>query len=151
MYEDVTLGHEEGKVLLHLQLTHGLVGLVAQDVGHHGLFDMVLATGHQCHADAVAVEGEHRITLRHEDGLAAVIGQERVLAVGLADEDTLLHLSLQVQPVLVVAHLAQIVVPAHLVEHVNSQHLGRMRVEFQLTEQLFQRISLIRICREQTL
>ena len=126
--EDIAFGNEEGIVLLHLQLTHGLIGLVTQYLRHHCLLDVLLAAGHHGHADTVAVEGKHRVALRHEDWRTATIGQERVLAVGLTNERTLLHLSFLVQSVLVVTHLAEVVVPAHLIQSVDGQHLRRMRV-----------------------
>ena len=151
MNEDIAFGDEEGEVLLHLQLTHGLICLVTQDVGHHRLLDMVLSSGHHGYTDTVAVQGKHRVTLRHEDRLAPIVGQERVLAVSLADERTLLHLSLLVQAVLTFAHLRKVVVPAHLVECVNSQHLRRMCHQLQLAENLFQRKGLVRAGGEHSL
>ena len=70
-----------------------------QYLDHHGLLDMPFAAGHHGHTHTVAVHGKQRVTLRDKDGLAAVVGLERVLAVGLADEGALLHLTLQVQTV----------------------------------------------------
>ena len=63
VYEDVSFGNEESEVLLYLQLTYGLIGLVAQDFSYHGLLDVILATGHHGHAYTVAIEGEHGVAL----------------------------------------------------------------------------------------
>ena len=128
LHEEVALGVQEGIVLLHLQDAHGLVVLALQDFRDDGLLDVVLPARHHRHAHAVTAHGEHRVALTDEDGLAPVVGQERVLAVGLAHESAFLHLRLQVQPVAGVVHLAHIVVPSHLLKHVDSQHLRRMGV-----------------------
>ena len=105
MDEDVALGDEEGEVFLDLQLTNGLVDLVRQDLRYHRLLDVVLTACHQGYAHPVAIEGKHRVALRDEDGRAAIVGQESILAVGLAQERALLHLSLLVQAIFVVADL----------------------------------------------
>ncbi len=149
VHEDVALGHQVGIVLLHLQLTHKGVAGMAQDLGHHGLLDMILPARHHRDAHPVAVEGIHRVALADEDRLAAVVGQERVLAVGLAAEHALLHLSLGVQPVGRLRHLAQEVVPSHLLHDVDGQHLQRMRVEMQLLEYILEGERLVRVLLEQ--
>ena len=120
VYEDVTLGNQEGIVLLHLQASHGLVHLVRDDLRHHCLLDVVLAAGHERHFHTVAVQRKHRVTLRHEDGLATIVGHKRVLAVGLADKRAFLHLSLGVQTVLRVRHLREEVVPCHFFHGLHS-------------------------------
>ena len=94
VYEDVTLSHQEGIVLLHLQLTNSLVHLVREDLNHHRLLDMTLTTSHHSHLHTVAVQSEHGVTFRNEDRLSAIIRLERILAVGLSDKGTFLHLRL---------------------------------------------------------
>ena len=139
MYEDVTLGDEEGIVFLHLQDTHGLVHLVRQDLDHHRLFDMLLATGHIGHLHPVAIHGKQRVALRDKDGRAAIVRQERVLAVGFANKGSLLHLGLQIQTIRIVGNLREIVVPRHLFHRIDGHHLGRMRHQFQGLEDVLQR------------
>ena len=58
VHKDVAFGHQEGKVLLHLQLADGLVYLVRQYLNDHGLLDVFLATSHHGHPDAVTIHGE---------------------------------------------------------------------------------------------
>ena len=144
--EDVAFRNEEGVVLLHLQDTHGLVVLALKNLGDDGLLDVVLAARHHRYADAVAAHGRHRIPFTDKDGLAAIVGHERILSVGFADECTLLYLRLQVQPVAVVVHLAQIVVPCHLLHRVHGQHLSRMRVKLQCLEDVLEIQGLARMC-----
>ena len=151
MNEDITLRHEEGIVFLHLQFTDGLVHLMRDDLDHHSLLDMVLSTSHQRHFYTVAIQGEHRVALADEDGLAAIVGFKRVLAVSLTDKGTFLHLCLQVQPVGVVADLRQEVVPRHLLHQVDGHHLDGMRVELQSLEYLLKRERLVRILLKQRL
>ena len=151
VHKDVSFRHEEGIVLLHLQLTHGLVNLVRQNLYHHRLLHVPLTTCHHSHAHPVTIHGKQRVTLRDKDVLAAVIGLKRVLAVSLADECTLLHLRLQVQLVAIVAVLRQEVVPSHLVHRLHCQHLGRMRRQLQVPEYLLKRERLARILLEQCL
>ena len=151
VYEDVSLCHEEGIVLLHLQLAHGLVDLMRQDLHHHRLLHVPFTAGHHGHAHAVAIHGKQRIALRDEDALAAVVGLERVLTVSLADERTLLHLCLQVQPVGIVPVLRQEVVPGHLVHRLHCQHPGWMRRQLQVLEYLLKRERLVRVLLEQGL
>ena len=136
--EDVALGDEEGIVFLYLQLTYRLVHLMAQDFDHHRLLDVLLATCHIGHLHAVAIQRIHRVAFADEDGGTAVVGLERVLAVGLADKRALLHLCLQVQAVRVVADLRQIVVPRHLFHQVDRHHLDGMRIKLQRLKHLFE-------------
>ena len=149
--KDVSFGDEEGEVLLDLQASHGLVALVGENLGHHGLLDVLLTARHEGHTDTVAVEGKHGVTLGDEDGRAAAVGQERVLAVGLTDKDALLHLAFLVETVLVVGHLRQVVVPRHLLHDVDGQHLGRMGVQTQGLENLTEREGLVGVTHEQPL
>ncbi len=137
--EDGALGDEEGIVFLHLQHADGLVVLALEYLDDHGLLDVVLPSCHECHAHAVATLCEHGVALAHEDGVAAVVGQERVLAVGLAYKRALLHLCLEVQAVDGVAHLGQVVVPRHLLHHVDGEHLQRVGVQPQLLEYVLER------------
>ena len=58
MHEDVTLGNEEGIVLLHLQLADSLVALVAENLDNHRLLDMLLTTSHISHLHTVAIHGK---------------------------------------------------------------------------------------------
>ena len=133
------VGVEEGIVLLDLEDADGLLVLALDDLGDDGLAHVVGTARHHRHADAVAAHGHHRVALGDKDGLAATVGDERVLAVGLADEGALLHLRLQVQAVGAVLRLHHIVVPRHLVEGVDGEHLQRMRVESESLEYLAQR------------
>ena len=103
VHEDVALRNQEGIVLLHLQLTYCLIYLVRQNLYDHSFLHVFLATRHHGHTYPVTIEGKHRVALRDEDGLATVVGLERVLAVGLADKRTLLYLRLQVQTIGIVA------------------------------------------------
>ena len=89
--------HEEGHVLLHAQLAHeGVLG-VLEYLYDLRLLDVVAAACHYGHPHAVAPERRHRVALGHEERRAAVVGAECVLAVGLAHERALLHLSLGVE------------------------------------------------------
>ena len=141
--EDVALGDEESKVALHHQFSHKGVAGVGENLRDHRLLDMVAPACVEGHPHPVAVEGEHRVALRHEHGFSAVVGQEAVLSVGLAPEDALLHLPLEIEAVGAVAHLAQHIVPGHFLQGVDAQHLERMGVELQCAEYLFQRERLV--------
>ena len=127
MNEDVTFCHKEGVVFLHLQFTHGLIALVGKDLDDHCFLHMLLPACHHRHTHTVTIHGKQRVTLRDKDSLTAIVGLERVLAIGLTDERTLLYLCLQVQTVGIVRRLRQEVVPCHFVHYIDSQHLCRMR------------------------
>ena len=103
--------------------------LALQDIGDYSLFYVILTACHHSHPHTVATHGKHRVALTDKDGLATIVGQERVLAVCLANERAFLHLSLQVQTVVAPLRLTEIVVPCHLLKHIDSQHFCRMRVE----------------------
>ena len=136
MDEERLLCDEEGNVAVHAQLAGEGVLLAMEDLRHHGLLDMVAATGEELHADAVSRECRHGIALRDEDRRAAIVGQECVLAVGLALERALLHLSLRVQPIRILAVLGEEVVPCHVLHDVEGQHLHRMGGQAQILEHL---------------
>ena len=143
MNKDIALGDEESEVALYLQLSHESVAGMGKDFGNHRLLDMVLPTCHERHAHAVAIEGKHRIALGHKHGFATIVGQETVLAVGLATEHALLHLSLGVQAVALVRYFAQRVIPRHLLHEIDGQHTLRMGIKMQRTEHLFVGESLV--------
>ncbi len=149
--ERLVLRYQHGEIFLHTELTHYLVVGTADDLDHHRLLDMLVATGHIRHLHLVAVHRRHRVTLCHKDGCTAVGRQERVAPVGLATEGALLQLRLRVQAIAAVADLQQEVVPCHLLHHVDGEHLQRMGVELQSLEYLFEREGLIRIVLEEVL
>ena len=149
--KEVTFGIEEGKVLLHLQDTHGLVVLTLQNLRDDSLFDMVLSASHESHLHTVAIQGKHRVALSHKDRLAAILRLERVLAVSLTDKGSLLHLSLQVQFIGAVANLRQPVVPCHLFHHVDGEHFHGVGVKFKGFEYLFKTKCLSGMCLKQSL
>ena len=80
----------------------------------------------------------HGVALCHEDGLVAAVGEERVLAVWLAHEGTLLHLSFGIELISVLTFLGDEVVPRHLFHDVHGKHLQWMRVKVKRTEYVFQ-------------
>ena len=106
----------------------GVLGTL-QYLYHLRLLDVVLASRHASEAHAVAGESPHRVAFSHEDRLVGVVGHDRVLAVRLALEHALLHLSLHIQLIRVVGDARDEVVPRHLLHDVNGEHLQRMRVE----------------------
>ena len=151
MDKEVAVADEESEVALHLQLSHHLVVSTTQNLGHHSLFDVVLAPRHHRHPHTIAVESKHRVALGHKDWLVGAIGKERVLAIGLTDEGTFHHLALQVQAETSVRLLLQVVVPRHVLHRVHGQHLRWMGIEVKLLEDLLQRESLILIVLEESL
>ena len=132
--KDVALGLQEGEVGFHHQPSHGLVHLVRQYVGDDGLLDVVLSAGHIDHSHAVAVEGELRVALGHEDRRAAVVGLEGVLAVGLAYEGALRDLCTLVEAVAAVAVFRQEVVPRHVFQQVNDLQALRVLARLEVAE-----------------
>ena len=114
------------------------------DFRYHGFPDMEAAACQHRHPHAVAVEREHRVALRNEDGFLVAVGQKRVLAVGLAYEGAFEYLSLVVESVAVVAHLREHVVPRHLLHQVYGQHLQWVSVEFECFENLLEAEHFVR-------
>ena len=115
------------------------------------LLDMVLASCHTCESHAVAGQSPHRVALSHKDRFVRIVGHYAVLAVGLTLEHTLLHLTLHVELVGVVAHLGDEVVPRHLLHYVDGEHLERMGVKMQGAENLLERHCLAGIGGEEFL
>ena len=155
-YDDVVdevlvLGDEHGQLALHHQLAYYLLVGVVHYLDDHSLLDVPVAAGHVGHLHAVAVHSRHRVALSHEDGGAAIVGQERVAPRRLAAEGALLQLRLHVQAVAAVAHLQQEVVPRHLLHHVDGKHLQRVLVELEGLEYLLEREGLVRIMLEEFL
>ena len=145
------LRNEEGHILLHAQLSHhGVVGPL-HDLYHQCLLDMLVATGHIRHLHPVAVHRPHRVALSHKHGRAPIVGLEGVAPAGLAAEGAFLQLGLEVQPIGVVAHLQQEVIPRHLLHHVDGEHLQRVGVQLERLEYLFHRERLVRMMLEEVL
>ena len=145
VHEEVVGGDEVGQVAVHLETAHKLVLGAVEDLDDLGLLDVLLPARHEAHLHAVAVEGSHGVALRDEDGLVAAVGHEGVLAVRLADEGALLHLSLCVEPIGVVAVLGDEVVPFHFLHDVDGQHLQWVCIEMERLENLLERQALARL------
>ena len=103
---------------------------------------MSFASSHELHAHAVAVKCRHRIAFAYEDRRRAIVGHERVFAIGFAHETPFEHLPSLVKAIRTVGYFSQEIVPSHLFHHIDSQHLQRMRVEFQTFENFFKAESL---------
>ena len=107
-------GDEVGQVVMYFQPAYELLVGPLQDLRHHALAHVALAAGHHGHPHAVAVHGVQGVALGHQYGLSALIGQEGVLAVGLALEGALHLLALVLQGVGVLGLLGQEVLFQHL-------------------------------------
>ena len=149
--EDIAVGDKESEVLLHAESAHEGVLSPLDDACHHSLSDMVLAAGHESKLHLVAGEGEHGVSLSHEDWCCSIVGNDGILAVRLALEGAFLHLSVHVQLVCAVSFPYQEVVPCHLFHHVDGKHLCRMRVESECSEYLFKTMLLIWILNKEVL
>ena len=148
MHEGRVLRHQESHILLHPQTTYNLVVSTMHDLNHHRLLDMLVTTRHIRHLHAITVHRRHRVTLCHKHWRTTIVGQERVTAIRLTTEHTLLHLGLQVQTVRRVAHLREEVVPRHLLHRVNGEHLQRMSIKLECFENLLERERLVRMMLE---
>ena len=147
---DIVGRDEQGKILVDTELAHKLVAGSLKDGGHHGLLDMLLAAGHERHLHTVAVERRHRVAFGHKHGLAAIVRNERVLAVGLAPERAFLHLGLGIEPVGVVARAGEEVIPGHLLQQLKSEHLHGMGHEFEFLEYLAGIVAIVGILIEES-
>ena len=145
------LRNQEGPVVFDTQFSDNLIVSTTDDLDHHSLLDMLVATSHIGYLYLVAVHRRHRIALSHKDGCSSIIGQERVTTISLATEGSLLHLRLHVQTVGVVADFAQEVIPRHFLHRIDGEHLQRMGVELEGLEYLFERECLVRIMLEEVL
>ena len=109
-----------------------------QHFEHFAFGRFTFAAGVVGYADAVVVHGVGRIAFGDEDGVAPVVGDERVLAVAFADETAgHLHAAL-VQAVDVMPGLGDVVVFFHFGQQVHAEHLQRVRGQTQLFEDAFQ-------------
>ena len=136
--EGAVLRDTEGNVAVHTQpADKGVLG-TAENLDDLGFLDMFLAACHERHPYTVARKCRHGVALCHEDGLVAAVGEERVLAVWLAHEGTLLHLSFGIELISVLTFLGDKVVPCHLFHDVHGKHLQWMRVKVKRTEYVFQ-------------
>ena len=110
---------------------------------------MAVAACHECDAHAVAVEGVHRVALCDEDRrLVGAVRLERVLARAFANEGAFEHLSALVETEGGVGDACEEVVPRQLLKNVDGEHLQRMRIEFQVAEDVLQRECLVRLSLE---
>ena len=135
---------------MHIQSSHeGLVGAF-QYLRHLSLAHVVATTSHHGHTYAVAVHSVHSIAFCHQYGLTSLVGQECVLAVGFASKHSFHHLTLLLQSVAVFGLLGYVVVGQHGFQDVVAQHLGRMSIQSQQSEHLFQFIALCGMSLEQS-
>jgi len=138
LHEGTVLRDAEGNVAVHTQPADKSVLGTAENLYDLCFLDMFLAASHERNPYTVARECRHGVALSHKDRLVAAVGEERVLAVGLAHEGTLLHLSFGVEQISVLTFLGDEVVPRHLFHDVHGKHLQRVRVEMKRTEYVFQ-------------
>ena len=141
--------HEEGHVAFHPQPSYHLILSALKDLDDLCLLHVSLSAGQKLHPHAVAVECPGRITFTHEDGRRAIVGQERVFAVGFPHETPLEHLAHLVETIGTVADLGQEIVPGHLFHHIDGQHFERMRIELELLKNLFKAECLSRLRAEE--
>ena len=128
VYKGCIRCYQEGHILLYTQLTYDSIMGSLNYLNNHSLLDMLVATSHQRYFHAIAVHCRHRVSLGHEYRRTAIIGHKRVATVGFSVEHALLHLSLQVKLIRIVANLQQEVVPCHLFHHIDGKHFQRMSI-----------------------
>ena len=143
--------NEESHILLDAQFADNRIMSTLDNLDHHRLLDMLIAARHIGHLHTIAVHCRHRIALGNEHWRAAIIGQERVTAIGLTTEHTLLNLCLQVQTIGRVAHLREEVIPRHLLHRIDGEHLQRMGIKLQCFKNLLKRECLVRMMLEEVL
>ena len=118
------LCEEVGIALLHLQGSHeGLVATL-EYFSDGSLADVVFPAGQERDLHRVAVHGVEAVALGHQDGFAAFLRLEGVLAVGLAAEDAGHHLRWHVQGVAEARLLLDEVIHEEAFQHVHQEHLG---------------------------
>ena len=137
--QGAVLGEEVGVALLHLEGSdEGLVAAL-ENFGDGSLADVVLASGQERDLHGVAVHGMEAVALSHQDGFAAILGLEGVLAVCFAVEDAAHHLLRHVQRVAEARLLLDEIVHEEVLQHIHQQHLGRVGVQMKLFAEGLQR------------
>ena len=122
---------QEGIVSVDLQPSdEGVVGTF-EDFDDLALALAVLAACKEGDAHLVVVHGVRRVAFRHEDGGAAVLGQEGVLPVALALERARHDLVGVLEFVAPFLGFADEVVGEHVLQDVQAQHLEWVGVELQ--------------------
>ena len=147
--QGTVLGEQVGIVLAYLQCAHELLFRTLHYLYDLCFADMVAAACQHGGLHLVSVHGVHGVALGHQDGFSAIIGVERVLAVGLAVEYSLHYLRRCIQRIAIAGSLLDIVVQKHVFQTIHTKHLGRVGGQFQVSEQTFQVIHLSCILLEQ--
>ena len=131
-------GDEEGIRLGHFERAHkGVVGPL-QYLDDLTLGAASAAFGIEGYLHAVASHGVGRVAFGNEDGVASAVGDEGVLAVALALEDTCHLHTVEVEFVFVLFRFVDVVIVLQLVEHVHAEHFQRMGSQVKLVEDVFQ-------------
>ena len=143
--QGAVLRYEVGDVAVGAQPSHESVLGALYYLYHLSLFYVVPPARHDRHPHPVSRQRPHGVALRNEYWCLAVVGYERVLSVLLALERALLHLPFRIEPVGVVAHFGEEVVPCHLLHDVYCEHLQRVCVEVQGAEYLLETECLVRL------
>jgi len=131
-------GDEEGIRLGHFERAHeGVVGTF--QYLDDFTFGAASATfGIEGYLHAVAGHGVGRVAFGNEDGVASAVGDEGVLAVALALEDTRHLHTVEVEFVFVLFRFVDVVVVLQFVEHVHAEHFQRMGGQVKLVEDVLQ-------------
>ena len=133
------LGDEEGIRLGHFERAHeGVVGPL-QYFDNFAFGAASASFGIEGYLHAVAGHGMGRVAFGDEDGVAAAVGDEGVLAVALALEDTRHLHAVDIELVFVLFGFVDVVVVLQLVKDVHTKHFQRMGGQVQLFEDVFQR------------
>ena len=142
-------GYEEGIRLGHFECAHkGVVGAF-QNLDYLALGTAPAAFGVKGNFYAVARHGMCRVAFGNEDGVAPAIGNEGVLAVAFALEDTGHLYAVGVEAVFVLVGLGDVVIVFHLGQDVHAEHLEWMGGEPELLEDVFQRQYFVGILLEE--
>ena len=124
-------GEQEGVVLVDLQLAdEGVVGAF-EYLDDFALALAVLSPCEEGDTHGVIVHGVGRVAFSDEDGRAAVVGQQGILAVALALERAGHDLVRILQLEMSFLRFAEEIVLHHFLEDVRAKHLQGVRIQLQ--------------------
>ena len=134
MSKHITWCYQISDILIYFQSSHETVLDPFYDSVDLCLLDVVLASCEERKFHHVAAESTHWVSFRHKDWFLASFRYYWVLTIWFSHKLSLHDLNALVEPVWVVTYFGEIIVPCHFLHDVDSQHLQRMCIKMQGTE-----------------
>ena len=136
------LGEQESKILTHLQSSDKRPVAPFENLDHLRLAYMMLPAGQQSHFHLVSSHGMQRVPFGHKNRFSSIQRGHGIFTVRFAIEYGFKHLPCGIQTEMQLLRFFYIIIHRQIFQQVHTKQLGRMSVQFQVSEYTFNVVNL---------